>query len=458
MEVALPSTGFDKYNCAKCKNIFTHRRALMMHKSRIHFRGDQEEDGVKKEGANVQVKRKIVHECPKCGETYKKLPTLNLHMRDDHSDAKEHKGDEEQKVKEQLQKANVQINEIEMDNVGQENVCDDELKNARNKLEQKADQHQSPDSAVAVVELLVNDKVEDEIQKLKQEVSKEYYEDDDEDELISDVASKSVSQCEVEEDDADCEKPLNITSTCSICHKEYRSLYHHMRFTHDKIKNYECSHCKKKFLGQNVMNKHVQSVHLEKKTNCPDCKRDFSINYLRTHIKEFHGCGAVKKPCSQCGKKFGISNLVRHIRQVHNNESITCPDCGKAIAYSNLKKHMKAVHNQLTQLCNLCNKKIPYSSFSYHKIKVHSVAMAVDYVTTKDPKQKLKKWNLEEFDQTMKELNTLQGLNEEGNEEDFEEFEVVHPNIEGTKEDSRKYRLDKQASLAWTWSEPFTIT
>ena len=171
-----------------------------MHMRSSHFRSDQEQDGVNEEGVEVQVKRRTVHECAKCGETYRKLPTLMLHMREDHTDTEEHTGVEEQQVMEQVQKVDVQMNEIEKEMVGQKMVSEDELKDARNKEEQEADQHKSPESAV-VVELLMNDKVEksitaaddDMIQKLKQEVGEEYCEDDeedDEDELIEDVSSQ----------------------------------------------------------------------------------------------------------------------------------------------------------------------------------------------------------------------------------------------------------------------------
>ena len=271
-----------------------------------------------------------------------------------------------------------------------------------------------------------------------------------------------------------------ITSTCPICHKEFKALYSHLRFTHDKIKNYEFSYCKKKFLGHRPLTKHVQSVHLEEKTNCPECKKSFSFNYLRTHIKEFHK--GIKKPCPQCGKEFGISNQPRHIRQVHNNESTKCPDCGKAITISNLNKHINSVHNQVKKFCDLCKKEFAYSSFWLHNKRMHKFGMPVDYVTTKCSKPKLKKGNQEEVDQIMKEeINpwgvkeevnedidgkdieeietTPLAVKEEGNEdideEDIEELELVDPTIEVTKEE---YRLEKQGSQRWTWSEPFTFT
>ena len=34
---------------------------------------------------------------------------------------------------------------------------------------------------------------------------------------------------------------LGVTTSCHICNKNYKDLYHHVKYSHDKIKNYECS-------------------------------------------------------------------------------------------------------------------------------------------------------------------------------------------------------------------------
>ena len=84
---------------------------------------------------------------------------------------------------------------------------------------------------------------------------------------------------------------LSETSTCHICHKEYKDLYHHVKvrisirlvslhfslfvfvltytyyyitictlfqYFHEKIRNYECSYCEKKFQAKKLLYNHVQ--------------------------------------------------------------------------------------------------------------------------------------------------------------------------------------------------------
>merc|ERR1712176_1167514 len=155
---------------------------------------------------------------------------------------------------------------------------------------------------------------------------------------------------------------LSETSTCHICHKEYKDLYHHVKYFHEKIRNYECSYCEKKFQAKKLLSRHVRETHER-----------------------------IKKPCPHCEKEFAMSNLSRHIRQVHNNESTECPDCGKALTISNLNKHIKSVHKKLKKTCDICNEEVPYSSISVHKRKVHNIGKPIDEVTPRGPNLKLRK-------------------------------------------------------------------
>jgi len=211
---------------------------------------------------------------------------------------------------------------------------------------------------------------------------------------------------------------LSETSTCHICHKEYKDLYHHVKYFHEKIRNYECSYCEKKFQAKKLLYNHVQSIHLGEKTNCPDCKKDISVDNFSRHVREFHE--QVKKPCPHCERGFSMSNLSRHIRQVHNNESTECPDCGKALTISNLNKHIKSVHKKLKKTCEICNEEVPYSSISVHKRKVHNIGKPMDAVTPRGPNLKLRKKLKKEYNDEQ-EFNKIVGV---GGDEEEGEMEI----------------------------------
>ena len=83
----------EEFSCNNCDNTFKLRRALMMHMRKNHNQQgsngsleggsldenkDKEKQGVKKIGQR--------HRCPTCGEAFRKLPTMLLHVREDHAD------------------------------------------------------------------------------------------------------------------------------------------------------------------------------------------------------------------------------------------------------------------------------------------------------------------------------------------------------------------------------------
>ena len=226
------------------------------------------------------------------------------------------------------------------------------------------------------------------------------------------------------------------TPTCTICNKEYKDLYHHIKFKHEQIRNYECSYCRKKFQSKKLLYNHVQSIHLGEKSNCLDCKKDFSVDNFQRHIKEFHE--GIKKPCPKCGKEFGRANWSRHIRQVHNKESTKCPDCGKALSISNMNKHIQSVHNKLKQVCSLCNKEVPYSLISVHKRRNHNIGKSVDDVTPRGPNITIRKSTNEKFDKIKEDNFNHQRNNEclkEEGEYDFDK-EGLEDLDHGVAEDS----------------------
>jgi len=217
---------------------------------------------------------------------------------------------------------------------------------------------------------------------------------------------------------------LGETSTCHICHKEYKDLYHHVKYFHERIRAFECSYCDKKFQAKKLLYNHVQSIHLGEKTRCPDCHKDISVDNYSRHVRETHE--KVKKPCPHCDKEFAMSNLSRHIRQVHNNESTECPECGKALTISNLNKHIKSVHKKMKKTCDICNEEVPYSSISVHKRKVHGIGKPLDDIAPRGPNLKLRKRYRQMIENEL-EFDRLAGAGP-GNDDSIEEEDTYTPN------------------------------
>ena len=85
----------EEFSCNNCENKFKLRRALMMHMRNKHNQQGsngsmkKEEEDVVEENSlpkKEEVVRKVGqrHRCPHCGEAFRKLPTMLLHVREDH--------------------------------------------------------------------------------------------------------------------------------------------------------------------------------------------------------------------------------------------------------------------------------------------------------------------------------------------------------------------------------------
>ena len=135
----------------------------------------------------------------------------------------------------------------------------------------------------------------------------------------------------------------------------------------------------------------MASIHLGKKTKCPICKKDFSVDNLNRHVREIHEKN--RKQCPHCEKRMSMSNLSKHIRSIHNtnNASTDCPDCGKAIATANQTRHINEVHKKRKKTCVICNTDVPYSKISLHKRRVHNIGRSIDTITPRGPNPKLRK-------------------------------------------------------------------
>ena len=126
------------------------------------------------------------------------------------------------------------------------------------------------------------------------------------------------------------------------------TLKQHIVHVHEKIKNFECKYCQKKFGTKDKMENHVVVVH-EK-------------------FKPFK--------CEECGKEFGQkSNYQRHYEIVHEGKkSFGCNICFVNFSTAgNLKAHTEAVHEKKKSYsCEKCNLLFHHpSSLKRHRINVH---------------------------------------------------------------------------------------
>ena len=131
---------------------------------------------------------------------------------------------------------------------------------------------------------------------------------------------------------------------CDICGKAYKQnagLYTH-KFIHSKDFKFSCSFCEDKFKTWRHLRRHVKSIH-EEKPQCPVCGKRFSD--LTGHLKV---CGLRDRvanfACNFCDKKFkSAKTLKEHSQYSHlDPERYSCPRCGGRFAHrKTLSAHVK---------------------------------------------------------------------------------------------------------------------
>ena len=130
----------------------------------------------------------------------------------------------------------------------------------------------------------------------------------------------------------------------------------------------ECSTCKKCFSEKQLLHRHIESVHDNKKTlECTSCPKRFSrMDHFKLHIASVHD-NKKEFMCLICEKGFSRKDkLKHHISSVHEKEKSHRCDMCKSFFSTNqhLKRHIEIVHDEnrphkkIYKLKNRDNKKI----------------------------------------------------------------------------------------------------
>ena len=105
------------------------------------------------------------------------------------------------------------------------------------------------------------------------------------------------------------------TCVCEVCSKIFKSnrnLNDHLRRTHRKEKNHQCTRCDKKFVDRYRLTVHMRCHTGVKPYVCRLCDKAFiRSDGLKDHMAT-HG-DRVWYPCEKCGRKFASKKgVTRH--------------------------------------------------------------------------------------------------------------------------------------------------
>ena len=153
-----------------------------------------------------------------------------------------------------------------------------------------------------------------------------------------------------------CPPPPKLILKCDDCKEEFLGkylLYKHMRENHHTVMP-QCTICTKVLSDRTALKQHIKFVHQKiKNYECPICFKHFaSITLTERHKKQVHE--KIKNfECNLCHKKFPqAQNLEWHLRGVHEKlKPYQCDICGMNFSQStSLSCHSKNIHQKKKEI------------------------------------------------------------------------------------------------------------
>jgi len=163
---------------------------------------------------------------------------------------------------------------------------------------------------------------------------------------------------------------------CEFCSQTFAqngSLKIHIKTVHEKLKPFKCNQCPEEFAKGYTMKIHQERMHIQGNFKCDGCEQIFHDKYgLREHKKKTHRY----YECDKCGYKSGELNILKkHREKVHEEKrSYKCDRCDSSfLAESDLENHVKRVHDKIKEFkCDLCeNEYMSKNSLKRHTKTIH---------------------------------------------------------------------------------------
>ncbi len=149
-----------------------------------------------------------------------------------------------------------------------------------------------------------------------------------------------------------------LQTPCPLCAKIYtgpKNLQRHMKAIHNEDrKSFSCEICSKRFAARSSVKIHMLAVHKGEtiKETCPICKGEYNKFTIKIHMKVHSD--RPKVHCVTCKKEFiGQEALNRHIARHKGLQRKVCPICNKNVA--DLSGHMIIHSNEKKFTCATCN-------------------------------------------------------------------------------------------------------
>lgn len=165
---------------------------------------------------------------------------------------------------------------------------------------------------------------------------------------------------------------------CNQCSKEFstRTMIRRHIFRHMESKRHSCDVCGKSFTELYALRRH-ERVHtgelVEKKHKCTMCDKRYSnSSLLATHMSRHIGLRPFE--CSVCGKRFTTNRLLSSHRLVHSeSKPYACQYCEKRFRHESTRNtHHRTHTGEKPYVCAVCGKSFIQNSNHTQHMRTHT--------------------------------------------------------------------------------------
>ncbi|XP_070073267.1 zinc finger protein 596 isoform X2 [Drosophila takahashii] len=167
-------------------------------------------------------------------------------------------------------------------------------------------------------------------------------------------------------------KPFShICDKCGHSFREQGQLQMHL-LRHNKVKNFDCPECPKKFYDAYTRNIHLRARHKgETPFPCNHCNQSFpNASSRHRHEQKVHGAGSRilarqkskedgsdRHYCTKCTKSYCTKNaLTLHMNSHNGVRPFKCKVCQKEFMDPSARKRHEARHDKFPFYCDICSR------------------------------------------------------------------------------------------------------
>lgn len=167
-----------------------------------------------------------------------------------------------------------------------------------------------------------------------------------------------------------------ILYKCTKCSKVFTTetilMAHTIRHDQERVKNFLCNICPKKYQTSAALQYHLNSHTGDKPFKCDTCNKSYSSHITLYNHKKIH-LDVKPHQCSFCNKGFAsLTNFNNHVLTHTGEKPYICDLCGKGFTtITDMRIHRRIHTGEMPYSCDVCQRKFTDRRNMKKHMKIH---------------------------------------------------------------------------------------